>query len=232
MAERHDLPASGPRRPLFRPGHDHLLRAVLLAGGAAIVLLGALSVWYWQAPAWQKVDEASDQPVQFSHKHHVSELGIDCRYCHTGVETSSFAGVPPTETCMSCHSQLWTQAALLQPVRASAETNRPLQWNQVVRLPDYVYFNHSAHITRGVACVSCHGRIDQMPMTFQAIPMTMAWCLQCHRNPEAHLVPTSQVTNPVPDLHAANLPDWNGRTLAPLSAREKTHLTNCSTCHR
>jgi hypothetical protein len=205
---------------------------VLLLGAGAFVVLIALSGWYWQTATWQRVDEAPDQPVQFSHKHHVSELGIDCRYCHTGVETSSFAGVPPTETCMTCHSQLWTQAALLEPVRASAERNVPLQWTQVVRLPNYVYFNHSAHVTRGVACVSCHGRIDQMPLTFQAKAMTMAWCLACHRNPEPRLVPTSQVTNPVPNLHAANLPDWSGRALPPLTAQEKAQLTDCSTCHR
>jgi hypothetical protein len=232
MESDDNRPVRNPRRPFFRPFHDHVLRAILLIAGAAFVLLLVLSAWYWQTSSWQWVGMAPDQPVQFSHKHHVSQLGIDCRYCHTGVESSSFAGVPPTETCMTCHSQLWTQAALLQPVRTSAETNRPLQWRRVTDIPNYVYFNHSVHINRGVACVTCHGRVDQMPMTYQAIDMKMKWCLQCHRNPEPRLVPTSQVTNPVPDIHAAGLPDWHTGPLAPLTAIQKSRLTNCSTCHR
>ena len=221
-----------PRRPLFRPIHDHVLRAVLMIAAFFFILGSILSAWYWQTSSWQRVKFASDQPVPFSHKHHVAQLGIDCRYCHTGVETSSFAGVPPTETCMTCHSQLFTQAALLQPVRASAEKNRPLQWHRVTSLPNYVYFNHSVHINRGVACATCHGRIDQMPMTYQAVDMKMKWCLQCHRDPEKYLVPTSQVTNPVPDLRAADLPDWHTGPLLPLTAIQKARLTNCSTCHR
>ena len=219
-------------RPLFRPVHDHLLRAVLslLAFGA---LVGSvLSYWYWQQPAWQRVDIAEQQPVPFSHKHHVSELGIDCRYCHTGVETSSYAGVPPTETCMTCHSQLWTQAALLQPVRESAEQNRPIAWKKITRIPDYVYFNHSVHINRGVACISCHGRIDQMPMTYQAVQLKMVFCLDCHRNPQSRLVPTSQVTQAIPDLHAPNLVVGNEPPLPGLTPQEHARLTDCTVCHR
>jgi hypothetical protein len=225
-------PSSNPRQPLFRPIHDHVLRAFLLIAGMALLLVTALSGWYWQTSSWQWIGFASDQPVQFSHKHHVSQLGIDCRYCHTGVESSSFAGIPPTETCMTCHSQLWTQAQLLQPVRTSAETNRPLQWHRVTSLPNYVYFNHSVHINRGVACATCHGRVDQMSMTYQAVDMKMSWCLACHRNPETRLVPTSQVTKPQPNPHALNLPDWNTGPLAPLTASQKTRLTDCSVCHR
>jgi hypothetical protein len=209
-----------------------VLRGLLWLGGAGFVLVLVLSSWYWQTASWQRIDVASDQPVQFSHKHHAGELGIDCRYCHTGVEKSAFAGVPPTETCMTCHSQLWTQAGLLQPVRASAQANVPLRWNRVTSLPNYVYFNHSVHINRGVACVTCHGRVDQMPMTFQAVELKMSWCLQCHRNPDSRLVPTSQVTNPTPDRHAADLADWHTGPLAPLTAVQRARLTNCSTCHR
>ena len=234
MAADHEPPPSGAggRRPLFRPIHDHVLRGGLLIGAAGFGLILLLSYWYWQRASWQWTNVAADQPVQFSHKHHVAQLGIDCRYCHTGVDQSQFAGVPPTETCMTCHSQLWTQAALLQPVRDSAAENRPLRWNRITTLPDYVYFNHSVHINRGVACVTCHGRIDQMPMTFRAVEMKMSWCLDCHRNPEPHLVPASQVTNPMPDLHAASPVDSSRPPLLPLTSVEKSRLTNCSVCHR
>ena len=128
--------------------------------------------------------------MPFWHEHHVGGLGLDCRYCHTSVETSSFAGLPPTHTCMTCHSQIWTTAAMLEPVRDSlAEPDKPLRWNRVHNSADFVYFNHSIHIQKGVGCASCHGRVDQMPMMWKAEPMTMEWCLDCHRNPEHHLRP-------------------------------------------
>jgi hypothetical protein len=219
-------------RFVFAPKHDHLLRASLAIGAFLSVMTLLVSYGYWQSPSWQKINVASQQPVPFSHKHHVGELGIDCRYCHTGVNSSSYAGVPPTETCMTCHSQIWTNAALLKPVRDSAQYSKPIVWQQVTSIPNYVYFNHSAHVNRGVACVSCHGRVDQMAMTYQAVEMKMSWCLACHREPEKHLVPTSQVTKPVPDLHAANLVDWNVPPLPHFTAQEKARLTNCTTCHR
>ena len=133
--------------------------------------------------------------MPFSHEHHVRGLGIDCRYCHTSVEKSSFAGIPPTETCMTCHSQIWTDSPMLEPVRTSLRTNTPIRWNRVHDLPDYVYFNHGIHVQKGVGCVSCHGRVDQMPLTWKAEPMTMEWCLSCHRNPEKHLRPREEVFN-------------------------------------
>jgi hypothetical protein len=221
-----------PFRFIFAPKHDHILRAVLAILVFLFVIILFVSYGYWQRASWQKVGVASEQPVPFSHKHHVAELGIDCRYCHTGVDTSSYAGVAPTETCMTCHSQIWTNAPLLQPVRDSAQSNKPLAWRQVTSIPNYVYFNHSAHVNRGVACVSCHGRVDQMAMTYQAVEMKMSWCLACHREPEKHLVPTSQVTKPEPDLHANGFVGWNVPPLPPLTAQEKVHLTNCTTCHR
>jgi hypothetical protein len=218
-----------PPRFRFTPWHDHLLRAVLLLGGFFLLLGSGYSYFYWQHSAWQRVGVAPDQPVMFSHKHHVGELGIDCRYCHTSVETSSYPGMPPTETCMTCHSQLWTNAALLQPVRDSARDNKPIQWNKVTNIPNYVYFDHSAHITRGVACITCHGRVDEMPLTFQKVELRMAWCLDCHRHPEERIVPRSQVTQDFPDkkVPSAAEPD-----LAPLTSAEKARLTNCSVCHR
>lgn len=221
-----------PNRFRFQPRHDHLLQALLMIAAFFIFLLLLLSYWYWQSPAWQWINVAFEQPVPFSHKHHVADLGIDCRYCHTGVETSSYAGIPPTETCMTCHSQIWTNASMLQPVRDSAQNNQPLQWRQVVQLPHYVYFDHSVHVNRGVACVSCHGHIDQMAMTYQATKMTMLWCLDCHRHPESRLVPTSQVTQSFPDLHANNLVDWHRPSLPSLTEQEKSRLTNCTVCHR
>ena len=214
-------------RFIFRPEHDHLLRAILMIVGLLGCVGMGVSAWFWQRPSWQKVGVASEQPVPFSHKHHAGELGIDCRYCHTGVETSSYAGVPPTETCMTCHSQLWTSAPLLEPVRESAQTNMPIRWQQVTAIPNYVYFNHSVHIARGVACMTCHGRIDEMPMTYQAIEMNMSWCLDCHRTPEKHLVPVSQVTKVAPDVTVGNPPEWH-----PLTGLEKARLTDCTVCHR
>src|SRR5689334_1771480 len=136
---------------------------------------------------------ARPQPVPFSHEHHVRGLGIDCRYCHTSVEKSGFAGIPPTETCMTCHSQIWTDSPMLEPVRTSLRTNTPIRWNRVHDLPDYAYFNHAIHVNKGVGCVSCHGQVDQMPLTWKAEPMTMEWCLSCHRNPENHLRPVAEV---------------------------------------
>jgi hypothetical protein len=219
-------------RFVFRSRHDHLLQAILILGALGVGLGIAVSYGYWQRPSWQRIGVAPEQPVPFSHKHHAGDLGIDCRYCHTGVETSSYAGVPPTETCMTCHSQIWTDAKLLQPVRDSAKNNKPLVWQQVTSIPNYVYFNHSAHVNRGVACISCHGQVEQMPMTYQAVEMKMAWCLECHRQPESRLVPTSQVTQAFPDIHAGNLVDWHTPPLAPLTNQEKARLTNCTVCHR
>jgi hypothetical protein len=218
-----------PSRFRFTPRHDHLLQATFVIAVFFLAIGSILSYWYWQRSAWQRIDVAPDQPVMCSHKHHVGELGIDCRYCHAGVETSSYPGMPPTETCMTCHSQLWTNAKLLQPVRDSARSNRPLAWNKVTNIPNYVYFDHSAHISRGVACVTCHGRVDEMPLTFQSVELKMAWCLDCHRHPEERIVPRSQVTMDFPDPHA--LSPAEGDPL-PLTAAEKARLTNCSVCHR
>jgi hypothetical protein len=136
-----------------------------------------------------------EQPVPFSHKHHAGDDGIDCRYCHTSVEKSAFANIPPTHTCMTCHSQIWTDSPLLQPVRDSFRTGRPLVWARVHDLPDFVYFNHSIHIKKGISCVSCHGRVDEMPLTAKQHTLSMRWCLNCHRNPEKFIRPREQVFN-------------------------------------
>ena len=174
------------------------------------------------------VDVARDQPVPFSHKHHVGDDGLDCRYCHTSVETSSFAGIPATETCMGCHSQIWANAELLEPVRVSFLTGKSLQWTRVHDLPDFVYFNHSIHVNKGIGCSTCHGRIDLMPLTYKVNTLYMNWCLQCHREPERYIRPRNQVFNmawePAPDQLE------QGRKL--VSEYKVQKLTDCWTCHR
>ena len=171
------------------------------------------------------------QPVPCSHEHHVRGLGIDCRYCHTSVEKSSFAGIPPTETCMNCHRQIWTNAEMLEPVRASYRDNVPLQWTRIHDLPDFVYFNHSVHIAKGIGCVTCHGQVDRMPLMFQNASLQMEWCLDCHRDPVKNVRPREEVFNlswqPPADPRRA-------QALRARLAREYgVHsLTSCSTCHR
>jgi len=170
------------------------------------------------------------QPVPFSHEHHVSGLGIDCRYCHSTVEVSPFAGMPSTETCMNCHRIIWDQSPMLEPVRESYRTGRPLEWTRVNDLPDFVYFDHSIHVAKGIGCVSCHGRVDQMPLLHQAASLQMEWCLECHRDPERFVRPREEVfrldwepadpTSTGPDLVRAH------------RIRDARTLTTCSACHR
>jgi hypothetical protein len=174
------------------------------------------------------------QPVQFSHKHHTGDDGIDCRYCHTAVETSSSAGMPPTQTCMNCHQQIWSDSPYLEIVRASYRDNKPIQWERVHDLPDYVYFNHSIHVAKGVGCTSCHGQIDEMPAVHQVNTLQMEWCLSCHREPEKYLRPRAEIYNhnyPGANLTAESLE--KGRQLkAEYKVRGEEMLTACSTCHR
>jgi hypothetical protein len=173
-------------------------------------------------------DVAREQPVQFSHKHHAGELGIDCRYCHTSVEISAVASVPPTKTCINCHSQIWAQSQFLEPVRASWRTDQSIRWIKVNDLPDFVYFNHSVHVHKGIGCVSCHGRVDKMNQLYQATSLQMEWCLDCHRHPEHNVRPRDEVFNmrwePPADQEAL------GATL--MKAYDIHPRTDCSTCHR
>jgi hypothetical protein len=197
----------------------------LLAGFAWVVYQIGIS------PYMTYVGVAPAQPVPFSHEHHVSGLGIDCRYCHTTVETSAFAGIPPTATCMNCHSQIWADSPMLEPVRESYRTGKPLVWTRVHNLPEFAYFNHSIHVNKGVGCASCHGRIDQMPLTHAAQPMLMEWCLTCHRNPAAYLRPREQVFNM--NWQPNGDQETLGRQLMKEYHIRDTHtLTVCSTCHR
>lgn len=170
-----------------------------------------------------------EQPVPFSHEHHVSGLGIDCRYCHDSVEFSSNAGMPATETCMTCHSQVWTNAQMLAPVRQSLAQNEPLQWRAVYVLPDYVYFDHSIHIAKGVGCTECHGPIGDMPLTYKATSLYMGWCLDCHRNPAPHLRPREAVFDPHWRRTAATP---SGASLMAAYHIHPATLADCSVCHR
>jgi hypothetical protein len=173
---------------------------------------------------------ARPQPVQFSHKHHVGDDGIDCRHCHTSVETEAFAGIPSTKVCMNCHSQIWADSSILEPVRASFRTGRPIQWTRVHDLPDFVYFDHSIHVNKGVGCATCHGRVDLMPLTWQAASLQMEWCLECHRRPERYIRPREYVFRmdwePQDQLHQGS------ELVKKYNIQSPAVLTSCSTCHR
>ncbi|HKQ70209.1 MAG TPA: cytochrome c3 family protein [Polyangiaceae bacterium] len=169
------------------------------------------------------------QPVPFSHEHHVAGLGIDCRYCHTSVEKSATAGIPPTSTCYNCHKLIWKDSPMLEPVRASYKTGEPIHWTKVHDLPDFAYFNHSIHVAKGVGCVECHGRVDKMPLMRSVNPLQMRWCLDCHRNPEPHLRPKDEVFSMT---WKSDEPDLGARLAKDYQLRGTQDLTSCNTCHR
>jgi hypothetical protein len=175
-----------------------------------------------------EVNNARPQPVPFSHKHHVGELGLDCRYCHTSVEVSSSAGMPPTETCMTCHSQIWTNSEMLAPVRASYTNSKSISWTRVNAVPDFVYFNHSIHVAKGVGCTTCHGPVGEMNITWRGQTLYMRWCLECHNAPERFLRPRSEVFDAFYQAPSNQL--TLGRQLMKEYKVQK--LTNCTTCHR
>ncbi len=215
------------------PGHFHprsntIFRLVLLGLVAAVTFVAWASAMIVRSPYETRQNQPREQPVPFSHEHHAGELGIDCRYCHQSVEDSEFAGIPATKVCMNCHSEMWAVAPALEPLHKSYRTGKSIQWTRVHALPRFVYFDHSIHIHQGIGCSECHGRVDKMPLTWQAAPLTMAWCLDCHRRPEAHLRPRDRVFDmsytPPPDQAALGR-----RLVAEYGVQSKT---NCSTCHR
>jgi Cytochrome c7 and related cytochrome c len=171
---------------------------------------------------------ARTQPIQFSHERHVAGNGIDCRYCHTSVETSSFAGIPPTKTCMNCHSQIFSRSPFLEPVRSSYRDNRSIPWTRVHDLPDYAYFDHSIHIHKGIGCSTCHGRVDRMPLVWKAASLQMEWCLECHRNPERFVRPRQAVF----DMNYVAPSDQIALGTRLMAEYHIERLTSCSTCHR
>jgi len=213
---------------IFHPSFNTISKVSIFG---AVFFLGA-AVWAWDAmlrsPYTTQVDVARTQPVPFSHKHHVGALGIDCRFCHTSVEESSFAGIPPTKTCMGCHAMVWKDAAMLEPVRASYQSDLPIAWTRVHDLPDFAYFDHSIHLKKGIGCTTCHGQVDEMPLTWRTETLNMDWCLGCHRDPLPNLRPRERVFDV----------DWDPDSIsdaerAALAVRyDVKSRTNCSTCHR
>jgi hypothetical protein len=211
----------------------HKSNSIARASLAAVVVLLAGGGWaldsiYW-SPYTTLMNIPLEQPVPFSHKHHVYGLGIDCRFCHTTVENSAFAGMPSTETCMTCHSQIWKDAPMLAPVRESLGKNIPLQWNRVNDTPDFVFFNHSIHVSHGIGCVTCHDQLDQMPLTWKSHTLYMKWCLNCHRAPEKYIRPRDEVFNL--NWIATNQVAL-GRQLVAEYQVHTEQLTDCSMCHR
>lgn len=213
---------------IFHPGANSLVRLSIVGAVVTVAALGVGAGLFARSSFATGVDVARDQPVPFSHKHHVTGLGIDCRYCHTAVEVSSYAGIPPTATCMNCHSQIWVDSPMLEPVRSSWQTGESLQWNRVNDLGDFVYFNHSIHLTKGVGCSSCHGRVDQMPLMAKGETLLMEFCLDCHNAPEKFLRPRAEVFNMAWEPPANQLEV--GRQLVQEYGVQS--LTSCSTCHR
>ncbi len=197
---------------------------------ALLLALAAVGLARWRMEPAPAMYQPVEQPIPFSHKHHVGDDGIDCRYCHTSVEKSSFAGLPGTRICLTCHSQLFRDAPVLAPLHASARTDTPIQWKRVHALPEFVYFDHSIHVNKGVGCVECHGRVDQMPLTWRVASLDMQWCLGCHRSAPQHIRPLSEVfemtaTRPLSRQEIAQLDRL-------YRLQDTRRLTDCSTCHR
>ncbi|MBV9892806.1 MAG: cytochrome c3 family protein [Chloroflexi bacterium] len=213
---------------VFGPGATSLARFTL---GGSLLGLGVLFVvleLYVRSPYVTNVGQPVDQPVPFSHKHHVTDDGIDCRYCHTTVENSAFAGMPATQVCMNCHSEIWAQSPVLEPVRASFASGQPIEWNRVTRLPGFVYFDHSIHVQNGVGCSTCHGRVDQMPLTYKTESMQMSFCLDCHQDPAKFVRPKDQVFN-MAWQPPANQDELGRQLVAEYHIQSKI---SCDTCHR
>ncbi len=213
--------------PAFSKSADRQLRIVISAILLAIVAAITLSAYLFR-PERADTGYQPRQPVAYSHKLHAGNLGLDCRYCHSTIERSAYAAIPSTETCMNCHTRVKADSPLLQLVRESYATGRPIPWVHIHKLPDYVYFNHQAHLNAGVSCVSCHGRVDQMAEVKQVKPLSMAWCLECHRNPAPNVRPVSFITKL--DWQPDRDPAAIGREL--IAAKHIAPPTNCSGCHR
>ena len=193
---------------IFDRSSNALARMSLVLTGLIVIALGVTLDQLQRSPWVTRQGQRAEQPVPFSHKHHVQGLGLQCQYCHTTVEKTSYAGIPPTKTCINCHAQIWTNAQLLQPVRDSWATGQSIPWVRVHDLPDFVYFNHSIHVNKGVGCASCHGRVDQMPLMYAQNTLQMEWCLDCHRNPSKNLRPTGEIYNMAWESPATDRPVW------------------------
>ncbi len=215
---------------IFHPS----MRVISRASVVAVLLVGGFIGWvcwdWYRSGYFTDVKVPIEQPIPFSHEHHVNGLGISCGYCHTSAEKAAFAGIPPTHTCMTCHSQIWTGAPMLEPVRTSYRTQEPLEWIRVHDLPDFSYFNHSIHVTKGISCQVCHGDVNKMPLVWRESPLQMQWCLDCHRAPEKYIRPVEEIYNfdyvPPKDQIAF------GKELVKKYNVQVKQLTDCSICHR
>lgn len=214
---------------LFKPWSNTVARLSLgVTAGAGALAVGLLML-YVRSPLFTQQNDPIEQPVQFDHRHHVVEAGIDCRYCHSSVEKAASAGMPSTALCLNCHAQIWNKSPKLEPLRQAFFTDRPIRWEKVHKIPHYAYFNHSIHLAKGVGCASCHGRVDQMAAIEKDQPMTMAWCLACHRNPEQFLRPKEE------NVNLAWEAPKGGQLALGLALKDKNEVhtrTSCSTCHR
>jgi hypothetical protein len=217
---------------IFDRSSNALARASLVLLGLIVIALGVTLDQLQRSPWVTRQGQRPDQPVPFSHKHHVQGLGLQCQYCHVTVENSSYAGIPPTKTCINCHAQIWTNAQLLEPVRNSWATGQSIVWTKVHDLPDFVYFNHSIHVNKGIGCATCHGRVDQMPLMYAQNTLQMEWCLDCHRNPAKNLRPTSEIYNMAWEKPAGDRPVWcaaNGADSDEKSGVPTAQSVNCVT---
>jgi hypothetical protein len=222
---------------IFHHSVNSIAKAFIIGSTLLVVALCTLGWIVDRSPYTTAQGIIREQPIPFSHTHHVKGLGIDCRYCHTSVEESSFAGFPATKTCMTCHSQIYRDAPMLEPVRKSFAENKPIHWNRVHNLADYVYFNHSIHVAKGVGCNVCHGQVDEMRLTWQHATLQMDWCLSCHRNPEKFIRPKDEVFNlqydPAKEAasRGVSVPSMQAELMKEYHIRAE-QLTNCSMCHR
>ena len=215
---------------IFHPSMKVISRASIIVALLVIVVLVLVAGAMYRSGYTTNVNVPVEQNIPFSHEHHVNGLGISCAYCHTSADKSAFAGIPPTHTCMTCHSQIWNTSPMLQPVRTSYQTQAPLEWVRVHDLPDFAYFNHSIHVNKGIGCQTCHGQVDKMPLTWRMNTLHMQWCLDCHREPEKYIRPREEVYNMsyVPVLGQERI----GKELVQEYHIKKQQLTDCSICHR
>jgi len=214
---------------VFDRSSNALARFSLVLTGVIVIALGVTLDQLQRSPWVTRQGQRPDQPIPFSHKHHVEGLGLQCQYCHTQVEKAAYAGIPPTKTCINCHAQIWTNAELLEPVRQSWATGASIQWIRVHDLPDYVYFNHEIHVNKGIGCASCHGRVDEMPLMYQQNTLQMEWCLNCHRNPAVNLRPTSEIYNMAWAGPSSDKPVWCTSTGGESGAGPTAQNVSCTT---
>ena len=214
---------------VFDRSSNALARFSLVLTGVIVIALGVTLDQLQRSPWVTRQGQRPDQPVPFSHKHHVEGLGLQCQYCHTQVEKAAYAGIPPTKTCINCHAQIWTNADLLEPVRQSWATGASIQWIRVHDLPDYVYFNHEIHVNKGIGCASCHGRVDEMPLMYQQNTLQMEWCLNCHRNPAVNLRPRSEIYNMAWAGPSSDKPVWCTSKGAPSGTGPTAQSVSCTT---